>query len=107
MLTSKQISYLRGLSVDEPDIVFIGKDGVTGEVIGQARDAIAARELIKGKVQNNSMETPLGAAQKIAVAIKCDVVCTIGNKFILYKRNNKKPKIELPTKAGKKHPVKK
>lgn len=103
MLTSKQISYLRGLSVHEPDIVFIGKDGVTDEVINQARDALLARELIKGKVQNNSMETPREAAEAIAEIIRCEVVCTLGNKFILYKRHPKNPKIELPSKSKKKH----
>ncbi len=66
MLTSKQISYLRKLSVDEPDIIFIGKEGVTDEVITQTRDAINARELIKGKVQKNSMETPVDVVPKRA-----------------------------------------
>ena len=107
MLTSKQISYLRGLSVNEPDIIFVGKEGVTGEVIGQARQAIDARELVKGKVQKNSLETPLEAAQAIAEVVHCEIVCTIGSKFILYKRNNKNPKIELPSKAKKKATAKK
>lgn len=103
MLTSKQISYLRKLSVDEPDIIFIGKDGVTQTVIDTARDAVAARELVKGKVQKNSLETPEDVARQLAQAIRCEVVCTIGSKFVLYKRHNKNPKIELP----KRKPVKK
>ena len=107
MLTSKQISYLRSLSVNEPDIIYVGKEGVTGEVIGQARDALEARELVKGKVQKTALESPLEAAQAIAEVIHCDVVCTIGSKFILYKRNNKNPKIELPSKAKKKAALKK
>ncbi|MDD4690824.1 MAG: YhbY family RNA-binding protein [Eubacterium aggregans] len=102
MLTSKQISYLRKLSVNEPDIVFVGKDGLTEEVITQAREAIAARELIKGKVQKNSMEEPSAVAQALSEAIKCDVVCTMGSKFVLYKHHNLKPKIELPKKSDKK-----
>ena len=102
MLTSKQISYLRKLSVEEPDIIFIGKDGVTDEIIMEAKVAIKARELIKGKIQKNSMETPLEAANMIAESIKCDVVCTIGNKFVLYKCNAQKPKIKLPKQAKKK-----
>ena len=100
MLTSKQISYLRKLSVNEPDIVFVGKDGLTEEVIIQARDAIAARELIKGKVQQNSMEDPKEVAEKLSEVLKCEVVCTMGNKFILYKHHNKHPKIQLPKKKN-------
>ena len=87
MLTSKQRSYLRKLAMDIPDIIFIGKDGITPEVIQQTRDAIVARELIKGKI--------------LAEATKSEIVCTIGNKFILYKKNLLKTKIEVPSKNSK------
>lgn len=101
MLTSKQRSYLRKLAMDIPDIIYIGKDGVTPQVIVQTRDAIVARELIKGKVQNNSMEDVESAARELAAATKSEVVCTIGNKFILYKKNLLKTKIEVPSKNQK------
>lgn len=87
--------------MDIPDIIFIGKDGITPQVIVQTRDAIVARELIKGKVQNNSLEDVENAAQELATATKSEVVCTIGNKFILYKKNLMKTKIEVPTKNQK------
>lgn len=101
MLTSKQRSYLRKLAMDIPDIIFIGKDGITDEVIIQTKDAIVARELIKGKIQQNSMEDAEHAAQVLADATKSEIVCTIGSKFILYKKNLMKTKIELPSKKNK------
>lgn len=101
MLTSKQRSYLRKLAMDIPDIIFIGKEGITPEVIVQTRDAIIARELIKGKVQNNSLEDVNNVARELAAATKSDIVSTIGNKFILYKKNLLKTKIEVPTKNQK------
>lgn len=101
MLTSKQRSYLRKLAMDIPDIIFIGKEGITPEVIQQTRDAIVARELIKGKIQQNSMEDAENAARTLAEATKAEVVCTIGNKFILYKKNLLKTKIEVPSKNTK------
>ena len=101
MLTSKQRSYLRKLAMDIPDIIFIGKDGITPEVIQQTRDAIVARELIKGKIQQNSMEEVEDAARTLAEATKAEVVCIIGNKFILYKKNLLKTKIEVPSKNSK------
>ena len=101
MLTSKQRSYLRKLAMDIPDIIFMGKDGITPEVIQQTRDAIVARELIKGKIQQNSMEEVEDAARTLAAATKAEVVCTIGNKFILYKKNLLKTKIEVPSKNSK------
>ena len=41
------------------------------------------------------------AAAELAEATKSDVVQTIGNKLVLFKRNPQEPKIELP-KAEKK-----
>ncbi|KNZ40968.1 YhbY family RNA-binding protein [Acetobacterium bakii] len=101
MLTSTQRSYLKKLANEIPDIIFIGKDGITPQVIVQTRDAIIARELIKGKVQNNSLEDVDNVARELAAATKSDIVCTIGNKFILYKKNLLKTKIEVPTKNQK------
>ncbi len=96
MLTSKQRSYLRGLSHDLSDIVLIGKDGVYDNVIKQADDALEAHELIKGKVLNNCFEEVRDIAEAIADATDSEVVCTIGRKFILYRRNVKDGKIILP-----------
>ncbi|MEG0310881.1 MAG: YhbY family RNA-binding protein, partial [Eubacterium sp.] len=82
-------------------IIFIGKDGITPEVIVQTRDAIVARELVKGKVQQNSMEDAENAAKVLAEETKSEIVCTIGNKFVLYKKNLLKTKIEVPSKNKK------
>lgn len=101
MLTSKQRSYLKKLAIEIPDIIFIGKDGVTPQVIVQTRDAIIARELVKGKVQNNSLAGVDDVARELAASTKSDIVCTIGNKFILYKKNLLKTKIEVPSKNKK------
>ncbi|MBK5243835.1 MAG: YhbY family RNA-binding protein [Eubacteriaceae bacterium] len=101
MLTSKQRSHLKKLASEIPDIIFIGKDGVTPQVVVQTRDAIIARELIKGKVQNNSLANVDDVARELAASTKSDIVCTIGNKFILYKKNLLKTKIEVPSKNKK------
>ena len=57
MLTSKQRAQLRGLAASETPIIYVGKEGITETVIASARDALAARELVKGQVQENSMFT--------------------------------------------------
>ena len=96
MLTSKQRSYLRGLSHDLNDIVLVGKEGVYDNVVKQADDALEAHELIKGKVLNNCFEKVKDIAYRIAEETGAEVVCTIGRKFILYRRNVKDGKIVLP-----------
>ena len=74
MLTSKQRAYLRGL--------------------GNPLDTI----LIKGKCLETSPLSSRDAAEEIASQIGAEVVQVIGTKFILYRRNEKKPVIVLPKK---------
>ncbi|HBM99042.1 MAG TPA: ribosome assembly RNA-binding protein YhbY [Ruminococcus sp.] len=101
MLTSKQRAYLRGLANSIETILMVGKGEITDNIITQASDALKARELIKGKVLENSSYSSKEAACLIAEKCKADVVQVIGSKFVLYKRNNEKPVIVLP-KSNKK-----
>ena len=55
MLSSKQRSYLKKMAADLPDTLYIGKDGLTENIIKQAEEQLSARELIKCKIQQNSM----------------------------------------------------
>lgn len=101
MLTSKQRAYLRGLAAAEDTIVIIGKGGITENIIIQMNDALKARELVKGRVLENSLLTAREAADALNETCRAEIVQVIGSKFVLYKRNEQKPKIELP-KAKKK-----
>lgn len=96
MLNSKQRAYLRGLAQTEDTIFQIGKGGVTEELCRQLSAALEARELIKIKLLETSGYTAAEAAVEIAPVIAADVVGVIGNKFILYRRSEKKQKIFLP-----------
>lgn len=96
MLTSKQRAYLRALASNMDTILIIGKDKVTHEVKAQARDALTARELIKCKVLETAGISTNEAAANIAESTRAEVVQVIGNKFVLYKRNEKNAKITLP-----------
>ena len=94
-LTSKQRAQLRGLAMSEDTIIQIGKGGITDNTVAQVKDALKARELIKGRVLENSMLTAREAADALAEACEAGTVQTIGSKFVLYKRNSKDPKIVL------------
>ena len=67
-LTSKQRAQLRGLASTLDTIIHIGKDGISDNLVKQADDALEARELIKGKVLENSMLTAREAAEELKVA---------------------------------------
>ena len=101
MLNSKQRSFLRSLAHHEPDIIYIGKEGITPNIVVQTKDALKARELVKGKVQQNSLEEVEEVAKSLATSTSAEIVCVIGNKFVLYKYNHTKPIIELPKSKGK------
>ena len=96
-LTSKQRAQLRGMAANLDTIVPVGKDGIGDNLVKQVNDALEARELIKGRVLENSMYTAREAAEELKVAARCEVVQVIGSKFVLfrYQHNKDKRKIEL------------
>ena len=91
-LTSKQRAQLRGLANSIDTILHVGKDGLGDNLIKQADDALEARELIKGKVLENSMLTAREAAEALAKATRSEVVQVIGTKFVLYRQSHNKDK---------------
>ena len=101
MLTSKQRAYLRSLAVDLDTIVMVGKSGMSPELTKQADDALTARELIKGKVLETAPLSSREAAEQIAADVQADVVQVIGSKFVLYRKNEKEPKITFPNRQKK------
>ena len=96
-LTSKQRSQLRGLANALDTILHVGKDGITDNVAKQANDALEARELIKGRVLENSMLTAREACEQLAKLTRSEAVQVIGTKFVLYRQHYDKSrrKIEL------------
>ena len=92
-LTSKQRAQLRGLANGIDTILQVGKDGIGGNLVKQADDALEARELIKGKVLDNNLEYDARtAAEELAKATPSEVVQVIGTKFVLYRESHSKPK---------------
>lgn len=94
-LTGKERAKLRRLATAEDTIIHIGKGGITENVIKQAADALLARELVKGRVLENSQLTAREACDALARSCGAEQVQVIGGVFVLYRRNEKAPKIEL------------
>ena len=91
-LTSKQRAQLRGLANSIDTILIVGKDGIGDNLVKQANDALEARELIKGRVLENSMLSPREAAEQLAPLTRSEVVQVIGTKFVLYRPSHNKEK---------------
>ncbi len=96
MLTSKQRAYLRGLANSIDTIVYVGKGGMTEQIVKQVDDALTAREIIKGKCLENCPLTPREAADILSEKTDSDSVQIIGSKFVLYRPNPDEPVIRLP-----------
>ena len=95
MLTSKQRAQLRGMAMNLDTTLHIGKNGISDTVVQQANEDLLARELIKGRVLENSLLTAREACNELAERCGADGVQAIGSKFVLYKANPKEPKIVL------------
>ncbi len=96
MLTGKQRAYLRSLAQREEAILQVGKAGVTEPVVVQTKEALAARELVKGKVLENCPYTAAEAQQALCQACGAEGVQVIGKVFVLYKKRADGAKIVLP-----------
>ena len=95
MLTSKQRATLRGIASTYETIFQIGKGGISETLIQQVKDALRKRELIKLHVLDNCPMDAREAAAELAEATGAEVVQVIGSRFVLYRRNPKKPVIDL------------
>lgn len=97
MLNSKQRAQLRSIAQSYDPVFYIGKLGITDEIVSQLENAINARELIKIGVQDACEYNAREAADIIAPKLGADVVAVIGRKFVLWRRSRdpKKRVIEL------------
>jgi RNA-binding protein len=95
MLTSKQRAALRAMANTIEPILYVGKAGLTQNILTQADEALTARELIKGSVQQNAPVSAKEALEALCSAAKAEPVSVSGRKFVLYRRNEKEPVIKM------------
>lgn len=94
-LTSKQRAQLRALANGIDTILYVGKDGLGENLIRQADGALETRELIKGRVLENSMYSAREACEELCKATHSESVQVIGTKFVLYRQNKDKKKQKI------------
>ena len=95
MITSKQRAKLRGMANTLDAILHVGKGGINDTLIEQADGVLRTRELIKASTLETSPLTAREAANILSEACGAEIVQVIGGKFVLYKKNEKEPKIKL------------
>ena len=96
MITSKQRSFLKSLAHNIDPAVYIGKAGVTENVVKEIDMCLEARELEKVKLQEGCDLTPKDVANDVAARLGAEFVQAIGRKFTLYRQSKENKQIELP-----------
>ncbi len=92
MLNGRQRAQLRALANPLPDMLLIGKEGVTDSVRRQLEQLLESHELVKGKVLGNSMLTPEEASEELCSLTGAEPVQCIGAKFVVYREASDKDK---------------
>ena len=94
-MTGKQRAALRGMGNGIPVILYIGKEGITDQVVKEAYDALEARELVKGCVQQGAPISAREALEELCGRVGAEPVQQIGRRFIMYKKSRENPRIEI------------
>ena len=89
MIDKKTRIALRSMASTIKSTVWIGKDGVTENLINQLKEELFNHELIKITVQESITLTE-DEITELAVKLGAEVVTVIGRKIVLYKRSEKK-----------------
>jgi len=89
MITTKERAALRAQANHLTPVLYVGKEGISENLVAQLDGVLTARELIKGSVQENSPFTAREAAQELAARVGADIVQVIGRKFVLWRESEK------------------
>ncbi len=94
-MTSKQRAMLRSMANTMETILYVGKEGVTDGTVKEAYDALEARELIKGCVQQGAPVSAKEALTELCQRTGAEPIQCIGRRFVMYRPSKDNPRIVL------------
>ena len=94
-MTSKQRASLRSMANTMETILYVGAAGVTPATVHEASQALDARELIKGCVNQGAPITARQALDELCAQLGAEPVQCIGRRFVMYRPNAEHPRIVL------------
>jgi RNA-binding protein len=95
-LSSAQKRYLRGLTHHINPVVMVGEKGLSENVLEEIESALNHHELIKVKLRADRA-TRQAWSTEIAGKFSAVIVHRIGQVCCFFRRNEKKPVIEFPS----------
>lgn len=94
-ISDSQKRHLKGLAHHLKPVVMIGQHGLRDSVFEELEVALDAHELIKVRIAADRDERR-EITDQILQRTKAELVQSIGQMSVLFRRNRKKPKIVLP-----------
>ena len=94
-MTGKQRAQLRAMANTVDTILYIGKDGITDHTVKEAYDALEARELIKGCVQQGAPLTAKEALTDLCYRLGAEPIQFFGRRFVMYRPRRENPRIQV------------
>ena len=94
-MTGKQRAGLRAMANTLETILYIGREGIGENTIREAEDALEARELIKGCVQQGCPLSAKEALEALCAELEAEPVQCIGRRFVMYRESRKNKQISL------------
>lgn len=94
-LNNRQLRFLRGLTHQLKPVVIVGDKGLSENVMAEIESALNHHELVKIKLRSDR-ETRSTWTDEIVSKFEAEPVQSIGQVACFFRRNRKKPVIELP-----------
>ena len=95
VLDKATIKYLRSLDHALKPVVRLGQNGLTDAVIKELDGALSHHELVKVKLSESEKDARLEQLTALCESVRAECVQQIGHTATLFRRNEKKPVIEL------------
>lgn len=95
VLDKATVKYLRSLAHALKPVVRLGQNGLTDAVIKELDGALSHHELVKVKLSESEKDARLEQLAALCESVRAECVQQIGHTATLFRRNEKKPVIEL------------
>ncbi len=97
-LSKSQLKFLKTLTHNLKPVIMVGQNGVTENILKELETALDFHELVKIKIAGENKVSCATVIEQLIDASAAETIQKIGKTLTLFRRNNKKPKIELPKK---------
>lgn len=97
-LSRPQIKYLLNLAHHLKPVILVGQNGVTDALLNELEIALEHHELVKIRIAGDDRESRKEMISLLCEKTAAQKIQSIGKTLTLFKRNTKKPRIDLPKK---------